>query len=245
MDYDAEEDEFLQQFQNQNALEPALARVQNVNGEYMAKMMKFALLCSEKCSESQKEVEVAPEEEGGVLQPSTVANTHRKAAKISKRGDITQKTKTGPSPEPSEETETIIITDSNTILTESDIAKIPRGTVRIEVVHSMEGHHVGEVFMVKPRIPGHKTAKDHARVGRSISKDCKTYGVSLWEDRSVSTAHGVFYNRGNYYTYTDVKSSNGSFVNGEKLEPNIEKRLENGMEINVGDCYLKVHFNPL
>ena len=112
-------------------------------------------------------------------------------------------------------------------------APVVTGTkARVEIV---SGPHKGAVATVAP------TARSHCPVGRSRGKNFKQKGFSLYKDCEVSTTHGKFLLSSNgRICYMDSCSTNGSFVQGEKMEPDTPLQMENGMEIVVGQSTMTI-----
>lgn len=59
------------------------------------------------------------------------------------------------------------------------------------------------------------------------------------EDRSVSKKHAIFSLNGTEVSVEDLGSTNGTEVAGEKLEPNVKRRLINNEQIKIGSIILK------
>jgi pSer/pThr/pTyr-binding forkhead associated (FHA) protein len=57
-------------------------------------------------------------------------------------------------------------------------------------------------------------------------------------DQTVSRNHVRFDRRGSGWTVTDLGSLNGSHVNGQRLEPNVETPLAPGALLQVGDVVI-------
>jgi sulfur carrier protein ThiS len=55
-------------------------------------------------------------------------------------------------------------------------------------------------------------------------------------DAKVSRQHAQIQQQGNEYILVDLNSSNGTFVNGERIEEHV---LSNGDEIEIGDCIMQ------
>lgn len=56
------------------------------------------------------------------------------------------------------------------------------------------------------------------------------------KDAKVSRQHAQIQQQGNEYILVDLNSSNGTFVNGERIEEHV---LSNGDEIEIGDCIMQ------
>lgn len=104
-------------------------------------------------------------------------------------------------------------------------------TIRADV---LQGEYEGMYYLLKP------TARFHAWVGRSQGKKFREKGISLPKDLEVSTTHGKFEYRRGKFVFIDDGSTNGSLVNGERLEAKVAVPLETGMEIMVGQTLLKI-----
>ena len=58
-------------------------------------------------------------------------------------------------------------------------------------------------------------------------------GIQI-KDRSVSRVHLQLIRKGSEYFVRDLKSKNGTFVNGEKLSPDAEIRIYEGVPVTIG-----------
>jgi len=56
------------------------------------------------------------------------------------------------------------------------------------------------------------------------------------KDAKVSRQHAQIQQQGNEYILVDLNSSNGTYVNGERIEEHV---LSNGDEIEIGDCIMQ------
>jgi len=74
----------------------------------------------------------------------------------------------------------------------------------------------------------------------SLGRDPKVTDVQLYhldDESSVSSLHcTIFYEQGKFYI-TDDNSTNGTFVNGKRLDANQPMELPDGAEIILGDIY--------
>ena len=61
-------------------------------------------------------------------------------------------------------------------------------------------------------------------------------------DRGVSRTHALLRFTGEAITLTDLNSSNGTFVNTERLEPHKPRALHNGDELMLGSLSMLVRF---
>lgn len=95
-----------------------------------------------------------------------------------------------------------------------------RQQVKYNWVIGKSGNIDGKAFHI-----GERMASIGRGVGNYIQVDDET--ASQRHALLIGTAHGM--------QISDMKSSNGTFVNGEKLGPNEERFLKNGDEIKMGD----------
>ncbi len=72
---------------------------------------------------------------------------------------------------------------------------------------------------------------DNFVIGKELSK--VNYCVS--DNTSISRTHARFSGRGGVTYITDLKTTNGTFLNGVKLQPNQENPLKNGDKISLAD----------
>lgn len=71
------------------------------------------------------------------------------------------------------------------------------------------GPHIGQRFRLEP------TAKEDVfKVGRSTGRHFKEKGVSLYKDKEISTTHAKIELRHGQVFLVDVRSTNGSLLNG-------------------------------
>jgi hypothetical protein len=83
-------------------------------------------------------------------------------------------------------------------------------------LYAEKGPVAGQIFPLKTR----RTI---------IGRDTRTSNIIL-NDNSTSRQHAIIENRGNHFTITDLNSSNGTFVNGERIT---RKSLRNGDKIKI------------
>lgn len=92
------------------------------------------------------------------------------------------------------------------------------------------------------------TGKTEYSLGRSDPTRPKKPDVDLadWQgmERGVSRVHGKLHFDGGRLYYTDLKSSNGSRVNGAGLYSEIPVALDDGDEICLGKIAFRVYFGP-
>ncbi len=82
-------------------------------------------------------------------------------------------------------------------------------------------------------------------IGRSGNKgeyqpsiDLARYGPA--RARGVSRRHAVFLGRGDELFLVDLASINGTYCNGERLEPHTPRALRTGDELLIGEMRLRV-----
>lgn len=110
--------------------------------------------------------------------------------------------------------------------------------VECEIVLTVEsGPHEGEVFRLQP-------FAGICPIGRSTGKRYRERGVSLPNDPETSTSHAKVRVMQGKIMYTDVGSTNGTFINGESVEQNESYELSNGMELGIGACRIRVALVP-
>ncbi len=119
------------------------------------------------------------------------------------------------------------------VVPSSSSSSMDSGTLKVEI---MAGNYSGQVYHLD--LSGNKTSL----IGRSQSKRFTKNGISLPRDAEVSTTHGKFLTKNGRFWYVDDGSTNGSFVNGQLMEPYVELALEPGMELLVGATIMKVSF---
>lgn len=99
------------------------------------------------------------------------------------------------------------------------------------------GPHLGQKFRLE--LDDNKM-EDTFRMGRSGAKAYKDKGVSLYKDKEVSTTHARMEIRNGMVFYIDTESTNGSFLNGEKVEVNKPKEIRDGDNITLGASEISV-----
>ena len=137
-------------------------------------------------------------------------------------------------------------------------ANTPKSQTTIQV-QITTGPHASSKFLLRP-----KTGTP-CFIGRSKGKKFIKNGISLYKDAEVSTTHGKFLLEGGMTLplgeknnddnmhkenedlcvklyFIDVGSTNGTFYNGEQLEPNTRFLLREGMELRIGNSILKITF---
>ena len=102
---------------------------------------------------------------------------------------------------------------------------------------------VEEQMKADTKIKAHLTMTDGNRI--DIDKDEYTIGKSIQksdyavDSKSVSRAHLSIIHKEDKFFVKDLSSLNGSFLNGEKLEPQKEYPIENEAEIKLADVEFK------
>jgi hypothetical protein len=84
------------------------------------------------------------------------------------------------------------------------------------------------------------------RLGRSDPMEDIFPEVDLTDDRGkeygVSREHACIFQRGNAVEVEDLGSTNGTFLNGERLAPYIPQLLEDGDQLQLGKLPIEVSF---
>ena len=95
------------------------------------------------------------------------------------------------------------------------------------------------------RLRGWLVTYDHADYGDdykinegSNSIGSKSDNNITITDSSISSKHAIILYKQGEFLISDEMSSNGTFVNGEELQPRIPSKLKDGDEIKVGDTNL-------
>mmetsp|Transcript_30943 Transcript_30943/g.52321 ORF Transcript_30943/g.52321 Transcript_30943/m.52321 type:complete len:204 (+) Transcript_30943:93-704(+) len=105
----------------------------------------------------------------------------------------------------------------------------------------MAGPHIGQKFRLEPT----KGGDDVFKVGRSTGKLFKEKGVSLYKDKEVSTTHAKFEYRNGQVFFLDARSTNGSMLNNEPVEPLTPLRLKDGDVVGLGSTELVVRISNM
>ncbi len=102
-----------------------------------------------------------------------------------------------------------------------------------------QGPHKGKAYKLQF---GVAKSKKICYIGRSDAKKYTKNGVSLFKDSEVSEHHGKFELSGkNKIYYTDMKSTNGTFINTVKIEPKKEYPITQGAVLRVGLSQCRVN----
>ena len=99
------------------------------------------------------------------------------------------------------------------------------------------GPHLGQKFRLEP---ASENCEDTFKMGRSTGKHFKEKGVSLYKDKEISTTHAKIELRNGQVFLIDVRSTNGTQLNGSDVEPQTPLKLCEGDVITMGSSELKV-----
>jgi pSer/pThr/pTyr-binding forkhead associated (FHA) protein len=101
------------------------------------------------------------------------------------------------------------------------------------------GPHLGQKFRLE--LTEGKT-EDTFRLGRSGAKLYKEKGVSLYKDKEVSTTHARIEIRNGEAFYIDTRSTNGSSLNGMRVEVNVPYNIKEGDMLSIGasECSVSI-----
>lgn len=102
------------------------------------------------------------------------------------------------------------------------------------------GPHLGQKFRLEPTT---ETGEDVFKIGRSTGRHFKEKGVSLYKDKEISTTHAKIETRNGSVFLIDVRSTNGTQVNGEDLEPQAPFKLKEGDIIFMGSTEIKLNIS--
>ncbi len=84
-------------------------------------------------------------------------------------------------------------------------------------------------------------------VGRTDPKTGEVPDIDLGRDSGydagVSRRHARIFKQDTYCVLEDLKSANGTFINGRRILPHQPMSLQNGDEIRFGKLLLRVEFN--
>jgi adenylate cyclase len=92
-------------------------------------------------------------------------------------------------------------------------------------VYIMNGPEKGRVF---------ETKKGTILVGRSPENDVQI------KDKSVSRVHARILKQGNKYFIKDIKSRNGTFIGGLRIESEKEYEIKEGMPVAIGKTFFSL-----
>jgi len=104
------------------------------------------------------------------------------------------------------------------------------------------GPHLGQKFRLEPSTAD---GEDVFKIGRSTGKAFKEKGLSLYKDKEISTSHAKIDVRNGQAFLMDTKSTNGTSLNGDDVEPNLPFRLKTGDVISLGGTELQVTISDI
>lgn len=99
------------------------------------------------------------------------------------------------------------------------------------------GPHLGQKFRLEPQS---ESGEDSFKMGRSTGKHFKEKGVSLYKDKEISTTHAKIELRNGQVFLIDVRSTNGTQLNGVDIDAQAPVALKEGDMITMGSTELKV-----
>ena len=111
-------------------------------------------------------------------------------------------------------------------------AAAPRKVSKI-ILTATAGPYQGRKFTLKVR-------KAPLKVGRSRGAAFVKKGLSLSKDNEVSTTHGHFIMKDGAMCFNDTGSTNGSFINGERIKVFVAHPVKDGDELLVGATHLNI-----
>jgi adenylate cyclase len=92
-------------------------------------------------------------------------------------------------------------------------------------VYIMNGPDKGRMYEVK---------KNTIYIGRSPENDVQV------KDKSVSRVHIRIVKKGNTYLVTDIKSRNGTFIDGVRIASEMEYEVKEGMPVAIGKTFFSL-----
>jgi hypothetical protein len=116
----------------------------------------------------------------------------------------------------------------------------PAWDVELTVVKASDASHVGGApVLLRPQRGGNPVGM--CRVGRGEGAAfTPPAGLSLHWDGSVSLWHGKITSIQGKAYYTDLETTNGSYINGEIVPPDVPQELASGDALTLGDVELRV-----
>jgi pSer/pThr/pTyr-binding forkhead associated (FHA) protein len=106
-----------------------------------------------------------------------------------------------------------------------------------------------EVTLLVRGIPEHVIVSDEKSVimgrmdmgnkGLQPDLDLNPYGATM---RGVSRVHARLFRQEKHLYITDLHSTNGTYIAGKRLEPDVPTRLSNGVEVLLGSLLIQVVF---
>lgn len=120
------------------------------------------------------------------------------------------------------------------------------------IINSTVAEEPASVFIVLKCIGGPHLAQkfrldmtegadeDVFKMGRSTGRNFKEHGVSLYKDKEISTTHARIEVRNRKVFLIDNRSTNGTQINNEDVEPQSPVLLKTGDVITMGGTELEV-----
>jgi len=118
-----------------------------------------------------------------------------------------------------------------------DMMKVASAETICVTLKVTAGPHLGQKFRLEA---GSASGDDVFKVGRSTGKQFKEKGVSMYKDKEISTTHAKVETRNGQVFLTDVKSTNGTSVNGEAIRAQCPVKLSDGDLIQMGSSEIAV-----
>mmetsp|Transcript_4949 Transcript_4949/g.7486 ORF Transcript_4949/g.7486 Transcript_4949/m.7486 type:complete len:200 (-) Transcript_4949:93-692(-) len=105
---------------------------------------------------------------------------------------------------------------------------------------AVKGVLEGKTFTLHPR-----HGADPLLIGRSGGKKFRENGMCLKKDSEVSTTHAKIFSRGGKVFLVDNGSTNGTVVNGKKMEEGDPAELSTGTRITLGRTLFEANLTPI
>ena len=92
-----------------------------------------------------------------------------------------------------------------------------------------------------------KIERTPLRIGRRDPRQHHYPDLDLAEhDRGIASRNHAMINRsGDYYTLTDLGSTNGTLLNGAPIPPNQDQRLRSGDRIKIGEVEIEFRWGSI
>lgn len=95
-------------------------------------------------------------------------------------------------------------------------------------------------------VPLRLQAREQTVLGRLNPRNPRRPDIDLTPfggfEKGISTIHAVLMRQDNQAIISDMGSTNGTFVNGQRLEPHSRHVLHSGDEVRLGNMMIKIHF---
>jgi hypothetical protein len=111
------------------------------------------------------------------------------------------------------------------------------GKMLVVILKCVGGPHLGQRFRLESSGEG---TEETFKVGRSTGRHFKEKGVSLYKDKEISTTHAKIEIRNGNAFLVDLRSTNGTLLNGTQIESAIPFRLKEDDVITFGSTELRV-----